>query len=215
MRLIKTTTSQAIRFFESGQPGEPKSPVPLIRAMQDKYGFVQVPHTIADMNLQTGVNFFRGFFRGKMIDKLSVYNNGILCESQQETEYNDGFLDEILSLVTSIAGLELKQTGVRAYVSGLEVGMPDDIGAKFEKFIGAGQKITSLLKSYGQTVDDYRFSGFKMHYDQTGKAPPHAPEFIFERRAGELYSSNIYFSSAPIETKNHFELLNSIEELLS
>jgi len=93
--------------------------------------------------------------------------------------------------------------------------MPADIGAIFEKLTSAGQKISSLLKGYGQQVDDYRFSGFKMHYDQIGKSGLQAPEFIFERRAGELHASNIYFSSAPIETKEHLELLNSMEKLLN
>jgi hypothetical protein len=47
------------------------------------------------------------------------------------------------------------------------------------------------------------------------KQRPHAPEFVFERRAGEAYSSNVYFSSAPLQTKDHLKLLDSLELLLS
>ena len=166
MHLITSTASQAVRFFHSGESSEKKSPVPLIRAMQDEFGFVQVPHTIADTELKTGVGFLRGYFKGKIIDKLTIYNNGMLCEAQQPTEYNDDFLDNVFALVSRVTGLNLQPDGVRAYISGVEVGMPGDIASAFEQFAKVGQQITSLLKGYGQNVDDFRLNGFRLHYDQ-------------------------------------------------
>jgi len=182
--------------------------------MQDEYGFVQVPHTIADTDLKNGVNFLRGYFRGEVIDKLSIYNNGMLCESQNSTDYSDDFLDEIFALISRITGFELKPDGVRAYISGVEVGMLGDVAAAFEQFSNVGQQISNLLKQYGPPADDYRFTGFKLHYDHVGKQPPLLPEFLFERRAAEPYAANVYFSSAPLRTVDHLKLLDTLEMLL-
>lgn len=81
MDLKSILTSQAIRFYEAAEPvAERRSPVPLIREIQDRYGFVQVPLTVADLDFSKGVTFLRGYFKGSIIDKLQVYENGVLCE---------------------------------------------------------------------------------------------------------------------------------------
>jgi hypothetical protein len=74
--------SQAIRFYANAEPiAERRSPVPLIRGLQDMYGFVQVPLTISDLDFTKGVTFLRGYYKGNIIDKLQIYENGLLCEA--------------------------------------------------------------------------------------------------------------------------------------
>lgn len=75
--------NQAIRFIEGdNKTREKQSPVPFIKGFEERYGFVQIPRTVAEIDLKVGVNFLRGFFKGKVIDKLSIYENGVLCEAE-------------------------------------------------------------------------------------------------------------------------------------
>ena len=188
--------------------------MPLVNWLQEKYGFVQVPRTLAELNLQTGVNFFHGYYEGRVIDKFSIYNNGVLLEAKQDTSYGDRFLDEVLSLAASQFDIHTAQIG-RAYLSQVEVHLPISVGAAFEKFSEIGKMISNFLKQYNlPQAEDYQFSGMKMHYDQTGRQPPNPSDFIFERRSAEPYANNVYFSSAPLRTVDHLQVLEVFEQTL-
>jgi hypothetical protein len=214
MQLKGIETSQSIRFIVPKERAVPGSPVPLIRALQDRYGFAQVPHTLEEMNLQTGVNFLQGYWNDVLINKLSVYSNGFLVESKLDTDLMDNFLDHLLAWVLPQFEIEVEQTGVRAYVSQLEVAMPIDIGVAFKKFSDVGRLIASTLKKYGQIADDYQISSLKMHYDPVGKTDT-SREFAFERRVAEPYSAGHYFSSAPLKTDDHLRILDLFEKALA
>src|SRR5882724_2882205 len=189
MQLKGMEIGQSIRFIVPKERAVPRSPVPLIKALEDKYGFAQVPRTIEEMNLQTGVNFLQGYFNDKLIDKLSVYSNGFLVESKHDTDLMDEFLDDLLAWVPPQFEIEVIQTGVRSYLSQLEVAMPIDIGVAFNKFSDVGRLLASALKEYGQVAEDYQISSLRMHYDLVGKTDATSREFVFERRAAEPYTA--------------------------
>lgn len=215
MDLKSILTSQAIRFYEAAEPvAERRSPVPLIREIQDRYGFVQVPLTVADLDFSKGVTFLRGYFKGSIIDKLQVYENGVLCEGTIDNSIADEFLGEVLDWAASEHGIPLRQTGVKAFISQLEVIATADLGRVFPKLNAIGSLLAEALKSYGQPVSDYTVSGIKLHYDSANTPVPRPPEFIFERRAGQQYSTNEFFSSAPLRTKDHMYILNELEKLV-
>jgi hypothetical protein len=199
--------SAVFRFVETREGVyETRSPVPLIRAFQDRYGFVEVPTKLAEMNLQTGVSFRQGYFRGKVIDKFQIYANGLLCESQNDNELSDSFLDEVFIWAAQQHDITLNETA-RAY----EVAASVNLGGIFKKFASVGELIASLLKAYRQQADSYQVSGLKLHYDVSDKVASRAPEFVFERRAEEPYAQNLYFTSAPLRTIDHLQVLEVLE----
>src|SRR5712691_8865526 len=98
MELKTILTSQAIRFFaEKSEPIERRSPVPLIDGVREKYGFVQVPRTVAELDFKNGVTFLQGYYKGQVIDKLQIYENGLLCEAQVDNSVTDELLGELFS----------------------------------------------------------------------------------------------------------------------
>src|SRR6266851_9266388 len=94
MDLQKIIFGQAIQFIESGELRG--SPVPLIKAVQDRYGFVEVPQKVAELDFNAGVTFLHGYFKDSLITKFQVYNNGLACEAAADNRYCAEFLDEIL-----------------------------------------------------------------------------------------------------------------------
>jgi hypothetical protein len=217
MKVESYLVSQAIHFIVPEGPEEFSSPIPAIRAIQDKYGFVQVPHTVEELDLKKGVNFLRGFFRGQVVEKLAIFENGLLCESRCDNSILDDFLTEFLQWANAqrFRGSPARLTGLRAYLSQMEVISNVKFERTFSKLNAFGDKVTGFLASYGQPASKYSVHGFRMHYDVTENTLLGAPEFIFERRAGSPFSSNKFFTSAPIKTAEHLELLESLETLLS
>lgn len=216
MQLSQIMASQAIRYVTTEDTQyERQSPVPFIRQFEDRYGFAQVPHTLEELNLKTGVSFLRGYFRGKIIDKLQLYENGLLCEAKENNSVCDDFLNDVFDWLPKQLNRVLKQGEPRAYLSQVEVTSEIDLASTFGKLSSAGGLISDLLNAYGQKTDTYIVNGFKMHYDVEGKPLPRGLEFIFERRAGELYSKNTYFSSAPLRTDDHLNVLEKIEAIFA
>jgi hypothetical protein len=208
--------SQAIRFISVAEPVlEKRSPVPLIDGLREKYGFVQVPQTVADLDFKKGVNFLQGYYKSRVIDKFQVYENGLLCEANENTDLLDEFISEILAWVEQEQKLPIKETGVRAYVSQMEVIATVDIGSIFSKIASIGPLISKELSNYGQLAHEYKISGLKMHYDAAPTPLPRAPDFSFERRAGMAYSENQFFTSAPVRTDEHLRIVRILEDLLN
>jgi hypothetical protein len=216
MQLKSILTSQAIRFFADAERiAEHRSPVPMIRGLQDRYGFVEVPLTVAELDFTKGVTFLRGYYNDSIIEKLQIYENGLLCEAKADNSIADDFMGEILNWAATEHKIPVKETGVKAFVSQLEVITSIDLGAVFPKINAIGGLLAQALKSYGQPVPNYAISGIKMHYDSAATPVPRPPEFVFERRAGQSYSANEFFSSAPLRTKDHMYILGEIEKLFT
>jgi len=213
MELKTILTSHAIRFFaDSGEMRVPRSPVPLIDGIREKYGFVQVPQTVAELDFKNGVSFLRGYFKGKIIDKLQIYENGLLCEAAEDNSLTDDFISDLFAWVQEHHNLPVKETEVRAYLSQMVVISNVDVARTFSGINAIGPLFAKAIKSYGQTVQGYRLSGLRMHYDAMETPVPRSPEFSFERRAGEKYSTNEFFTSAPLRTSDHLKVLEALEK---
>lgn len=207
--------SQAIRFFaQAPEPvADKRSPIPMIRGLQDLYGFVQVPTTIADFDFTKGVSFYQGYFKGAVIDKFQIYENGVLCEAKADNSVCEEFLDEVLEWARSQHNIPVAQTDAKAFISQLEVISPIDLDKHLARFRSVGALIFEAVKSYGQSVAPYHMSGIKLHYDTFSTSIPRPPEFTFERRAGQAYSTNAFFTTAPLKTKDHMHVLEHLELL--
>lgn len=216
MEIKNILASQAIRFFDIDAEGvlERRSPVPLINGIREKYGFVEVPKTVADLDFKKGVSFLQGYYGGEIIDKFQVYENGVLCEAKANTNLADAFMSELIVWAAEAHKLPIKETGIRAYVSQIEITTAVDIGSIFSKVNSIGDLLADALKDYGEPFQDYRISGLKMHYDSMAMPIPRPSEFSFERRQGLLYSTNQYYSSAPVRTDSHLHILEALERLL-
>jgi hypothetical protein len=216
MKQKEILVSQVVRFIvDVGEYGHRslRSPVPLIDGLREKYGFVEVPQTVAELDFTKGVKFAQGYYKGRIINKLQIFNNGVLCEANEDTSLSDEFLGELLAWAEQEHSLPVKETGVKAYLSQLVVVSPVDIGAAFSKFSAIGVMLADALRNYGQQHREYRVSGIKMHYDSMIEPPPRAPEFTFERRAGELFSTKEFFTSAPVRTSDHLAILEALEKV--
>jgi hypothetical protein len=212
VELRKIIFGQAIQFLETGESSRRFSPVPLIRELQDRYGFVQVPHKVADLDFTAGVNFLQGYFKDIVIDKFQVYNNGLLCEAAADNQQCAEFLDEVLEWAPPHFNVSVRPRW-KAFQSKLEISSSKDIRNSFAKFAGVGAAITRLLESYGSNAPPYVFWGLALQHESQ-KDLPSNPSFEFARRAEQPFDAGIYYSTAPLRTQDHLQVLNLLEEIL-
>jgi hypothetical protein len=211
MKLEKVIFGQAIQFIEAGEAKGRRSPVPLIRELQDRYGFVEVPRKVADLNFDAGVSFLQGYFRDIMIDKFQVYNNGLLCEAAADNQQCADFLDEIMSWAPQHFNIPVKPR-MKAFQSKIEVTSTKDIRNTFAKFADVGSLIGRMLEGYGLQSPPYVAAGLVLQHEPQPNIASN-PNFEFAWRAERPFEDRIYYSSAPLRTQDHLQVLNLLEEV--
>jgi hypothetical protein len=141
----------------------------------------------------------------------------LLALARVDTEAIDAFIDDIVVWAQNEMNVQVEDPSgtMRSYVSNLEFQADIDLGISFAKFQKIGQMINETINGYGlRNVSEYSTSGITLNYDTTTTQPPQPTNFTFERRAGRRYSEHIFFSSAPLRTVDHINLLGEMEQLL-
>jgi hypothetical protein len=214
--------NQAIRIFPSSTDtqtsigADKRSPLPVIREFQDRYGFLQVPRSGEDLNLQTGVTFGHGYFKGGIVTKFQVYSNGVLCEASESTDFCDELVDDIFSWMPKyLLNNEKIEVLYRAYLSQMMIKVSPKSIVAFDRFRSIGEMLNTFRGKYGQTVGpSYEVLGLKMNIDPSDQNSLRVPEFVFERRAMEPFSSGLFFASAAVATPDHWKVLHQLGSLL-
>lgn len=218
MKLLNIITSNAIRFFRFGTPSKGAVyGVTLARAFEDRYGFVQGPRTVEQFDMSKGVAFLHGQFeRRALIDKCTLFTDGMIVETRTGTEEADKFIDDAIEWVVKTMSdppPEFTDLG-RAYVSKLEISMDASIGKAVDRFNEFGRDISATITQYGNPTPPLEFASLALNCDITkivGRAPG---PFLFERRAEKSYEENVYFSSASLKTLDHLVYLERMEKML-
>jgi hypothetical protein len=219
MKLVSVLGAKVVRLFPvRAEEGRVVSAAALARAFEARYGFLQGPHTVQEYEMSNGVVFQRGMFGGKpVIDKFTIYNDGVVCDLSADSSIADSFIDDVIAWARDEQFLATQTSEVirRAYLSNVDVQMDIDASTAFPGFDELCGRIAETIRSYGQHAPDFKPTMFGFHGDVTtlpGKTGP--PGFSLERREGESYEANRYFSKAPLTTADHVELLGELERLL-
>lgn len=216
MKLVRILQSQAIRFLKlTGREGGEVYGLNIAKACEERYGFLQGPHVLADFDLTRGVTFLHGYFRDRtVISRFQLYSNGLLAEAGADTKECDDFLDDIIEWATKLGAVEThKIDGVqRAYFSQIEVESPTSIALALRRFAEVGLETTKCLRTYGDQTAVIEPTAIAFSSDAT---PPKPAQFKFERREGIPFASDIYFASAPLRTDHHLSVLEKLESVLT
>lgn len=219
MKLISTEFGQSFQQYrmEELRPFSGIYLPGLIAAIAERYSFGAVP-SLNDA-VQQGARFREGRFAvGNTliaIKELGVYNDGILVAAWN-TDDADAIVDDITSW--SLQTLKLREpifTPVRRHVSSLVVEFDFTIDRAFTVF---AELITEYQEVLKRTYDwEFPVQGLRIAFaaDHTMMPQHTSADFLIERRAGVPFSENRYFSSVPLGTRTHLELLKTFERVLA
>jgi len=152
------------------------------------------------------------------IEQLTIFGNGHAI-TERSTEISDIILDDYLGKLDEGLGYRFaKSAQMRLYVSNVAI----EFGAGLEEYIQALHMIEDILNNEIPR-DGVPFKTKRLAFgygDPTQAALLSLDElknadFLIERRAGEPYSKNRYFSSAPLRTADHVRVLEKIEKSIN
>ncbi len=189
----------------------------VVAGAQERYEFVEVPKTLAAMRDPNGALFQMGKYRDFVIDQLKVYTDGILVQSKAPIEDVETFLDDLLSWLDETFEAKVSEfaSSQKMYDSHLVVRLKVDLQRHLKMLDRICQILSSHLDSYGIASPAFIPTGLRCHADMHNETGLKPSAFLIERREALPYESNLYFSTAPLKTADHLNLLTEAERLLS
>lgn len=188
----------------------------VVRALQDRYGFVGVP---ASREQMFPVNQPVVFSHGKMVHNernvvvltLEIYPTGLLVETATSTDDCDLFIDDLLEWGVSN---DWKSGGFappwRPYASQLELALDVPLERCFPMVNKIGEMMAAPFKEYHmESVPPFQVHSLGMNVDPTRFSM--LCDFRIERRVKVAYTQNAYFSQAPLKTHHHTAILEELE----
>jgi hypothetical protein len=219
MRLISTEHGQVLQKFIIDEVRPPSGLYlpDILRGMAERYAFVTLPN-LQDV-LKEGAKFSQGRFisgaRTIEIKLLGLFSDGILAVAWN-TEDATIVLEDMMSWAMDHFGFRQPVTSEpRQFVSSVVVEFESSLDNTLEAFQQLKNDFsTQLHASYGWLVE-IESARVALACDPTKLPPLRTAELIIERRAGQPFSQNRYFSSAPLSTGAHLGLLDKFEQLLT
>jgi len=215
MKLLSVNLARSIWLF-SIQELNPRgkslySAIPLLLKLYNFKKMTPQPPEILDFS--KGIKFEEGEFRnkqGEIIDiSFTAYNDGITVDTRSSTKDSDDFLHEMLrKLSEEFKLINYKQIDIKnKYISQLYFTTEN----KLELL---NPRLKDFSECIGQIISHpYELGSISFWADHTkGINPPH---FTFERVMNVPFSENKYFSSSGLQTDNHLELLDKLENIIS
>jgi len=189
----------------------------LIKGLKERYYFFQGPSRLEELELSKGIVFVRGTFNDKIkIERLLLFKSAILCESAIDLDDCDVFLDDVIEFSSQILGGKVEENREfgRLYISQMEVEFSASIQKFSGIFSGIGEEISELISKYGNSVESYRPSALSLGGSTVSGTNIKVEPFKIEERIGFPRHENIYYSAAPLKTKDHQKILEKFERLL-
>ncbi len=228
MELISISLGQAVRLFQASSPIGGAYLPDVVAKFKERYGFLDGPTTTEEFDISKGIGFGHGKFQVNprvlpgglgyseiIIDSLKIFNDGFVVATEGFVEDADTFLDDVMDWAPKeFRSRILKDPPMRySYGSHVEVEFFGSLDLMFPLVNSLNKQMVDNLRRYGSLPPEYEFSGFSLQCDTVKAGSPTPGAFIFERRAQHPFSSNVYFSSAPLKTEDHLKLLEELEKL--
>jgi len=184
--------------------------------LKEKYRFSKAPKHPLDLNEAKALAFEVGtFVNSKNVPvsvTLGIYNDGLTAQTQSSTDDAKEFLQEVAVWIEQF-GLAVPHDPQKAYLSQLIVEWHTPLTRLNPKLTAFLQAIEAKVKTADNKPRQFDVCALNCWTEDVnqGMAPA---AFRFERKLGVPFSTNQYFSQAPLETQQHIALLNELEQLL-
>ena len=138
-----------------------------------------------------------------VIDRLTIFTDGIAVDTASSTDDSDLFLDDLAEWAKITLPKALVH-GPRYYLSHIELKMSRRLEAYVPFFQPIGEKITNFLNSYGIKVPRYEATALNLYLDQSGKTNPQPGVFYIDHETRHsLQRGSLVFASAIEDARSH------------
>lgn len=188
----------------------------LVNQLKARYSFIKVPkdEELLPSDPPKGAEFQHGKLPAEpsvIIDKLTVFIDGIVADAAESTDHADRFLSDLQEWAKTAIPKAIP-SGPRFYLSQLEIKMEPTLEAYAPRLKPIGEKISARLATYGIQTPKFEVSAINMNFDVFGKPVPQPGQFVIDRRLNVAYSENVWFAQAPLRTADHIALLKELQQ---
>ncbi len=216
MELLSIEMSRVTVLFRATRPRGQFYGPHLAAAVAERYCFGSAPDTIAELDGQK-TEFRHGLFEDSAIEAFEIYNDGIIVTSRSDTDFIDAFIDDFLTWLTKDHGQVIIETHTvrQMYDSGLLVETDRNVFQPFEPYAEIIQLIERSLKESSGLAVKFQNYGFALSADRSQISAMKPNPFRLERKEGIEFSRHQFYSAAPLRTKQHLDILERLEKLVS
>jgi hypothetical protein len=194
----------------------------LFMAIAQRYNFAKPPSHIftRDEYAKNGIHFAVGQFAAEgakvNIGEFVIYTDGIVAISEK-THGADAFLSDLYDWLRDEMGFRVPVSGIkRLYASTVIVDFEKPVSGLLGKFDEIAKLITSRAITIMPEVKPFQFSRLDLEIDKaTLQGQIALPKFVLERRANAGFELERFFSTAPMKTPDHIEVLEELEVMAS
>ena len=184
----------------------------LIAALVERYGFMKYPTGVDTLDENKGIEFIGGRSGKRVIEKLVILDSGIYLDTAINTAASVALWHELMEWAVQRFGLTFKPEMVKraAYVSNVTFHTDVPILALNPMLAEIGAVTTAEVERNFSRRLDYEPAAISITFDQLLTKIGTAA-FTIQRREGVPFGENKYFSTAPLKTEIHLDLLERWE----
>jgi hypothetical protein len=208
--------SRLIKFTTVARPAGQIFLPAAVTKIAERYSFQKMPTLEQLVAPPQTFTFSTGAFGDFGIHELSIYSNGVIVAAAVSTLTLEAFLADLLRWAASEIGL--KETGIPPIELHYESAVVVEMSVKSAKALAYLDEISPFLtaceESYGNPNFIFDFGAISSTIDLT-KYPGQKPiAFTLAKRVNVPFEANIYYSTAPLTTNHHLQLLEKLERVL-
>lgn len=214
MKLLAIEMSRVTALFRMARPSGQLYLPHVAAQLAERYRFGGTPNSFEDLR-GNKVEFKYGLFEGNAIETLDVYNDGIIVASRSDSDFIDKFIDDFGLWLEKSLGLSVIETHTvnKMYDSTLLVETDRNIFQPLDAYAGILRMIEKALRDSSRLEIQYHNFGVLLSTDQTQNPALKPVPFRFERKDGIEFSRHHFYTTAPLKTKQHLEILTQMEQL--
>jgi len=214
MELISITQASVLAMIQVQQwdPFGKALNLEVLDKMRGRYIFAKAPTKLEEVDFQKGVELQAGKFGDVRIDRISIFFNGIIVDTRSSTEDSEKVLYDILDMAREAFGATIQ---------------PARLAFTSKIMFRSEMRLTSLNPALPKIADQlteratadlkhpfaFEPTAILMSVD-TSQAKIAPVTFSIERRAEVPFAEKTYFSSAPLRTAEHLEVVRTFEASL-
>jgi hypothetical protein len=188
----------------------------VVDAVQSTFRFMSIPEVLPKET--EALSFREGFLvvdsREISIKLIDLFNNGVHIVTPGGTEFADIVLEHTIRLFVEM-GMRFPESPVLHFHASEVI---FDLDKSIDSMISNYSAVDALISKHIPHADNVQCAALTFSSDPKSLPPEIAPVnptvFRIERRAGEAYDDNRYFSFANTTTADHLEILRGLEALL-
>jgi hypothetical protein len=219
MELLAVRTARIICYLNAEELNPNGRPIAhdYMNAFVERYSFIKRP-TTADEILDTsnkGITFEMGKFGDVGINKVILFDWGVVVETSTSTDACEEILQDILKWGAERFGLSNRPSLISQtnYLSELVFSSDMVLPTISPKLQFLGKEITDLVASYLGNSLPFEAIGITVSFDGTQTKQLNTP-FQIQRLTDSPFSLKKYYSGAPLRTFDHVRLLNQFEKVI-